>query len=103
MRDYKLVCARVFGQSQFEHVQIPEDARVLPHDHPRTQAVRFIVDSLKEQIGSLEGLPAHLKDINWNVTVVQHNMVNAMAAPGGQVLVFTGVASSSWLNVASCI
>lgn len=71
-------------------VQIPDNARALPDDHPRTQSVRFIVDSLAQNIGSLEGLPAHLKTMEWTVTVVDHNMVNAMAAPGGQVLVFTG-------------
>ena len=71
-------------------MQIPKDGRVLPHDHARTRSARFIVESLAQHIGSLEGLPAHLKDIEWTVTVVDHPMVNAMAAPGGHVLVFTG-------------
>jgi predicted Zn-dependent protease len=71
-------------------MQIPKDARVLPPSDPRTRSVQFIIESLAKNIETLEGLPPHLKDIEWNVTVVEHRMVNAMAAPGGQVLVFTG-------------
>lgn len=75
-------------------LQIPEGARVLPADHPRTKSVQFIVDSLAKNVASLEGLPAHMRDVNWTVTVVEHKMVNAMAAPGGQVIVFTGASST---------
>lgn len=71
-------------------LQIPENTKVLPEEHPRSQAVRQIINTLAEKVNTLDDVPPHLKNIKWNVTVVESKVVNALAAPGGHVLVFTG-------------
>jgi hypothetical protein len=72
-------------------LQVPEGAKELPESHPRYQVVRQIINTLAEKVSTLEDVPEHLKDIEWHVTVVESKIVNALAAPGGHVLVFTGV------------
>lgn len=81
-------------------LQIPEGAKVLPAEHPRSQAVQRVINTLAERVSSLEGVPEHLKNIEWNVIVVESKVVNAMAAPGGHVVVFTGMVLILVLEVA---
>ena len=73
-----------------QFLQIPEGAKVIPAEHPRSRAVQQVVKTLAARVSDLEGVPEHLKNIEWNVTVVDSKIVNALAAPGGHVLVFTG-------------
>lgn len=63
-----------------------------PDDHPRTRLVKDVVSSLSEQVHKLDHLPSHLRSIEWKVTVVESKTINAMAAPGGRIIVFAGVA-----------
>lgn len=72
-------------------LQVSADAIVYPDDHPRTRLVKEVVSALSDQVHKLEHLPSHLRNIDWRVTVVESKTVNAMAAPGGRIIVFAGV------------
>lgn len=49
-----------------------------------------MVARLVAQVPAIERLPAHREAIDWRVHVVRKAQPNAMAAPGGQIVVFTG-------------
>eukprot|EP00892_Ulva_mutabilis_P001820 jgi/Ulvmu1/11639/UM008_0043.1 len=70
---------------------VGQGAITYPDDHPRTRMVKEVVSALSEQVHKLDFLPSHLKNIDWRVTVVESNTVNAMAAPGGRIIVYTGI------------
>jgi predicted Zn-dependent protease len=76
-------------------IQGTGDGRVLPSNHPRTREVQYIVDTLAQQVEGLGNIPPHLRNIQWKVTVLDSRSVNAVAAPGGHMLVFTGAATCS--------
>lgn len=72
------------------YMQVGNEATTYPDDHPRARVVKEVVASLSDQVHKLEHLPAHLRNVDWRVTVVESKSVNAMAAPGGRIIVFTG-------------
>ncbi len=55
----------------------------LPREHVANQLVQQIVEQLKPH--------ASIPEMNFEVTVVNSEQVNAMALPGGQMIVYTGL------------
>jgi predicted Zn-dependent protease len=58
-------------------------AKVLSDYDPRTKQVKRVISRLIPVCG--------LHDLDWEVYVVESDMVNAMVVPGGKVFVFTGI------------
>ena len=65
-------------------------------DAARQRKVEAVVARLVAQVPAIERLPAHRKAIEWRVHVVRDAQPNAMAAPGGHVVVFTGARLLRW-------
>ena len=59
-------------------------------DHPLQGRINGIVQRVAAKVPELSRLPEHRKTLQWRVYIVDSNMVNAMAAPGGHMIVFTG-------------
>lgn len=77
------------GRQAFEDLVNNFQGRVLPARHPVTQRVRKVVRRLARTVRSMDsGL---CEDFEWMVAVADVPEPNAMCAPGGRILVTTGL------------
>jgi hypothetical protein len=74
------------GQSTVEQVRQEYKGRILPDSDPRVRQVKRVLERL---LPYAEG--EGLKDLQWEVTVIESPEQNAFVAPGGKVFVFTGI------------
>jgi hypothetical protein len=74
------------GRSSVEQVREEYKGRILPEHDGRVQQVKRVLDRL---LPFAEG--EGLKDLDWEVTVIESEEQNAFVAPGGKVFVFTGI------------
>ena len=83
------------NQSVHGDVQVKSTEKVLPASHKDSQLVerigRRIVDVLPTEDGSVRGYTGHLRRYKWEFATVKSDQVNAFVAPGGKVVVYTGV------------
>jgi predicted Zn-dependent protease len=71
------------GQGEVGQILKEFGGKVLSDWDPRTKQVKRVIERLIPVCG--------LKDLDWEVYVVESEMVNAMVVPGGKVFVFTGI------------
>lgn len=74
------------GQQSVEQVRQEYQGRILPDSDARVRQVKRVLERL---LPYAEG--EGLKDLNWEVTVIESPEQNAFVAPGGKVFVFTGI------------
>lgn len=74
------------GKSTVEQVRQEFQGRILPDYDPRVRQVQKVLDRLLPYVEG-EGL----KNLNWEVAVIDSPEENAFVAPGGKVFVFTGI------------
>jgi predicted Zn-dependent protease len=73
------------GKSSVEQAREEYKGRILPENDGRVQQVKRVLERL---LPFAEG--EGLKDLKWEVTVIDSPEQNAFVAPGGKVFVFTG-------------
>ncbi|KIW02390.1 uncharacterized protein PV09_06210 [Verruconis gallopava] len=71
------------AQSEASAILQQFNGKLLSDWDPRTRQVKRVLNRLIPVCG--------LNDLNWEVYVVESEMVNAMVVPGGKVFVFTGI------------
>jgi Zn-dependent protease with chaperone function len=74
------------GRSSVEQVRQEYKGRILPDSDARVRRVKQVLERL---LPYAEG--EGLKDLQWEVTVIESPEQNAFVAPGGKVFVFTGI------------
>lgn len=74
------------GRSSVEQVRQEYQGRILPDSDSRVKQVKRVLERL---LPYAEG--EGLKDLQWEVTVIESPEQNAFVAPGGKVFVFTGI------------
>lgn len=74
------------GQASVDQVKQQYQGQILPEYDPRVQQVTKVLQRL---LPFAEG--EGLKDLGWEVTVIDSPEQNAFVAPGGKVFVFTGI------------
>ncbi|OAL48462.1 hypothetical protein IQ07DRAFT_622891 [Pyrenochaeta sp. DS3sAY3a] len=74
------------GKATVEQVRQEYAGRILPDYDPRVQQVKRVLERL---LPFAEG--EGLRDLDWEVTVIDAPEQNAFVAPGGKVFVFTGI------------
>jgi predicted Zn-dependent protease len=74
------------GKSSVEQVREEYKGMILPEHDGRVVQVKRVLERL---LPYAEG--EGLKDLNWEVTVIDSPEQNAFVAPGGKVFVFTGI------------
>jgi hypothetical protein len=74
------------GRSSVEQVRQEYQGRILPDSDARVRRVKQVLERL---LPYAEG--EGLKDLQWEVTVIESPEQNAFVAPGGKVFVFTGI------------
>eukprot|EP00873_Tetraselmis_striata_P016998 jgi/Tetstr1/437262/TSEL_025992.t1 len=87
--------ARSLGEATYKQVLGGARAQhaLLPSDHPRTAFVRKVGTQLAEVAGqgSGGGFFAHMKECEWEFSVIKSPQINAFVVPGGKVVVFSGL------------
>jgi hypothetical protein len=63
------------------------------YETPHQRRIERIVALLAAEVAQLPRLPEHRRNIQWKVYIGDKPMVNAIAAPGGHIVVFTGACS----------
>lgn len=76
----------MMGKASVDQVREEYRGRILPEYDPRVQRVRRVLQRL---LPYAEG--EGLRDLDWEVTVIDSPEENAFVAPGGKVFVFTGI------------
>jgi hypothetical protein len=74
------------GRSSVEQVRQEYRGRILPDSDARVRQVKRVLERL---LPYAEG--EGLKDLQWEVAVIESPEQNAFVAPGGKVFVFTGI------------
>lgn len=74
------------GKSTVEQVRQEYHGRILPDHDPRVRQVKRVLERL---LPYAEG--EGLKNLDWEVAVIDSPEQNAFVAPGGKVFVFTGI------------
>ena len=74
------------GKASVDQVREEYQGRILPDHDPRVQQVKRVLERL---LPYAEG--EGLKNLNWEVSVIDSPEQNAFVAPGGKVFVFTGI------------
>lgn len=74
------------GRASVDQVRQEYQGRILPEYDPRVQKVKKVLQRL---LPFAEG--EGLKDLAWEVAVIDSPEQNAFVAPGGKVFVFTGI------------
>jgi predicted Zn-dependent protease len=74
------------GAASVDEVREQYRGRILPDNDKRVQQVRRVLERL---LPYAEG--EGLKELGWEVTVIDSPEQNAFVAPGGKVFVFTGI------------
>lgn len=85
--------AQELGKRAFHELLAKFRGKVYPDNHPKTQLIRRIGLRLASTAaaGSGGGFYQHMKDCEWEFKVVHSPQINAMVAPGGKVIVFSGL------------
>lgn len=83
------------GKHTFSEVinQAKMKGRLLPPQHPATQAVRRVgirIASIASD-GAGGGYHSHMQGLDWEFAVIHSPEVNAFVVPGGKVVVYTGL------------
>jgi len=74
------------GQASVDQVRQEYQGRILPEYDPRVQKVKRVLERL---LPYAEG--EGLRNLDWEITVIDSPEQNAFVAPGGKVFVFTGI------------
>jgi hypothetical protein len=88
-RRFNIISPRIeeaLGKSSVEQIREEYKGRILPDHDGRVKQVKRVLERL---LPYAEG--KGLKDLNWEVTVIESEEQNAFVAPGGKVFVFTGI------------
>lgn len=88
-RRFNIIPASVeesIGKASVEQVKEEYRGRILPDHDPRVQQVRKVLERL---LPFAEG--EGLRNLEWEVHVIDSPEQNAFVAPGGKVFVFTGI------------
>ncbi|KAI8942220.1 hypothetical protein NX059_000303 [Plenodomus lindquistii] len=88
-RRFNIISPRLeeaMGKSTVEQVRQEYQGRILPDHDPRVRKVKEVLDRI---LPFAEG--EGLKDLDWEVAVIDSPEQNAFVAPGGKVFVFTGI------------
>lgn len=77
------------GRQAFEELLVSFSGRVLPARHPKSQRVRRVVKRLASTVREMN--PSLCDDFEWAIAVADVEQPNAMCAPGGRILITTGL------------
>ena len=92
-------CELELSKSEFAALKKKEGKKILPPSHPDSIRVRGLAKEiiraahrgLADSSAKKQPQTKHLDGINWEVLVVQDNIVNAFCMPGGKIVVYTGL------------
>jgi predicted Zn-dependent protease len=74
---------QAIAQLSYNEIMTEYGKRILPASHPYTQFVRRVAKRIIQVSG--------MRDLKWEVHVIDHQEPNAFVLPGGKVFVFTGI------------
>lgn len=89
-----LPSSQMNSMSFSQYSQVKSQENVLPDSDPRVQLVKSIGEKLSKsanQYMSKNGMSNELKEFEWEFNVIDDDIVNAWAMPGGKVMFYTGI------------
>jgi len=94
-KQFKLFSSsRMTSMSFAQYDQVKSEGKVLPDSDERVQLVRKVGDKITSAVNkylSENGEKSRVDEFKWEVNLLDENVVNAWAMPGGKIMFYTGI------------
>ncbi|MBD98657.1 MAG: peptidase M48 [Verrucomicrobia bacterium] len=77
-----------------QYDQVKKEGNILPDDDKRVELVRKVGNKISASVNKYlteNGEKKRVEEFEWEINVIDENIVNAWAMPGGKIMFYTGI------------